>query len=151
VRVRRHYRPLNLHQRRNWRTALLAGAVDHVDVEALTRDSDQLFAEALVRFRRGEQWWPDPAFERLHTKPEQDSRYDDDPWERPIKSYVETLSRVSVEDIARQALGFEAMARVGTADQRRITGVLASLGWKSGRDYKGCFFARAGEGDGVGD
>jgi predicted P-loop ATPase len=122
-------------------------AVDHVNVEALAHDRDQLFAEAVDRYRHGEQWWPDPAFERLNIKPEQDSRYDDDPWEGPIKEYVETLSRVRVTDIARLALGFDAMARIGTADQRRIAGVLASLGWKPGRDSKGQFYARAGVGE----
>ena len=52
-----------------------------------------------------------------------------------------------VTDIARQALGFDAIARVGTADQRRIAGVLTSLGWKPDRDYKGRFYARAGVGE----
>ena len=122
-------------------------AVDHVNVVALARDRNQLFAEAVDRFRHGEHWWPDPAFERLHIKPEQDSRYDDDPWEGPINDYVETLSRVRVTDIARLALGFDAIARVGTADQRRIAGVLTSLGWKPDRDYKGRFYARAGVGE----
>jgi hypothetical protein len=50
---------------------------------------------------------------------------------------------VGVTEIACVALGFDAMARVGTADQRRIAGVLASLGWKPGRDDKGRFYSRA--------
>jgi predicted P-loop ATPase len=119
-------------------------AVDHVNIEALTRDRDQLFAEAVVRYRRGEVWWPDPSFERLHIRPVQDSRYDDDPWEGPIKDYLQTVSLVRLADIAR-ALGFDAMARVGTADQRRIAGVLTYLGWKPGRDNKGRFYTRASQ------
>jgi predicted P-loop ATPase len=119
-------------------------AVDHVNIEALTRDRDHLFAEALARFRRGERWWPDPVFERQHIKQEQDSRYEDDPWEGSIKDYVETLSSVRLMDIAIFALGFQAKARVGTADQRRIAGVLTSIGgWERGdRDNKGRFYTR---------
>ena len=41
---------------------------------------------------------------------------------RADQGYVATLSRVSVTEIARQALDFDAIARVGTADQRRIAG-----------------------------
>lgn len=115
----------------------------HVDIGALGRDRDQLFAEAVECYRRGERWWPDGAFERLYIKPEQDSRYDADLWEEAIKQYVATRSRVSVSEVARGALGFEADARVGTSDQRRITGVLTSIGWKPGRDPTGRFYEPA--------
>jgi predicted P-loop ATPase len=115
-------------------------AAGHVDIEALDRDRDQLFAEAVVCYRRGEHWWPDGAFERLYIKPEQDGRYDADLWEESIKQYVATRSRVSVLEIARGALDFDAAARVGTSDQRRITGVLTTIGWRPGRDSRGRFY-----------
>lgn len=41
-------------------------------------------------------------------------------------------NRVTVTEIARVALAFDAIARVGTRDQRRITAVLARLGWNQG-------------------
>jgi predicted P-loop ATPase len=36
-----------------------------VDVAAIERDRDQLWAEASARFNAGEQWWLDPAEEAL--------------------------------------------------------------------------------------
>ncbi|MGB9043798.1 MAG: virulence-associated E family protein, partial [Pseudolabrys sp.] len=44
--------------------------VGRISVEALTRHRDQLFAEAVVRYRKGERWWPDRDFEREQIVPE---------------------------------------------------------------------------------
>jgi Virulence-associated protein E len=61
-----------------------------------------------------------------------------------IKEYLKGQDRVTVTQIARLALGFDVIAKVGTADQRRIAAVLKALGdWKSGKDYRGNFYERA--------
>jgi predicted P-loop ATPase len=99
-----------------------------IDVERLATDRDQLFAEAVERYRAGERWWPHRAFEREHIIPEQEARYEGDAWEEPIRSYVKKRSRVKVGEVAREALGIET-AKIGTADQRRITTILQDLGW----------------------
>ena len=115
--------------------------VGWIDLKGLHRDRNQLFAEAAMRFKRGDHWWPDAAFEQRVIRPEQESRYEADPWEGPIAEYIDglnSLTRVNITQIARLALGFDTMARVGTADQRRIAAVLKALHWKpGGRDYKG--------------
>jgi predicted P-loop ATPase len=103
-----------------------------IDVDALAHDRDQLFAEAVVRFRKGVPWWPNKDFERDHIMPEQASRYEADAWEENIAAYIENKSKVTVGEVARGALQIET-PRIGTADQRRIAAALETLRWRRER------------------
>jgi predicted P-loop ATPase len=109
-----------------------------IDLESLDRDRDELFAEAVARYRKGEAWWPDKAFEREIIAPEQAARYEADAWEEAIREWLgaTTLDRVTLLQVARGALDFKT-DRLGTADQRRIAAILTNLGWKSKRDMRG--------------
>jgi hypothetical protein len=100
-----------------------------IDIAALTKDRDQLFAEALHRFRQGEQWWPDKKFEKEHIQPEQDLRFEGDAWEEPIREFLRSVSRTTILQVAKSALEFK-NDRIGTADARRIAVVLTMIGWK---------------------
>jgi predicted P-loop ATPase len=107
-----------------------------IDIDLLTSQRDQLFAEALVRYRRGEPWWPDAEFEAQHMVPEQERRYEGDAWEERIAEYITGRTRATVFKIAFEALNFET-PRIGTADQRRIMAILEHLGWRRGKRQAG--------------
>ena len=116
--------------------------VGEIDIDALRHDRNQLFAEAVQAYRAEEKWWPDDAFERKHIKPEQEARYEGDAWQEPISTYVEHLTSVRINDVARTALQIET-GRIGTADQRRIAAVLVNLGWaRGGRDNRGVVYIK---------
>jgi len=101
-----------------------------IDIEALIRDRDQLFAEAVYLFRSGADWWPDIEFEREHVKPEQEARYEGDAWEQAISDWLNTKPKVvTILAVAREALSIE-KGKLGTADQRRISAALERLGWR---------------------
>ena len=102
-----------------------------INTDALARDRDQLFAEAVALYRRREAWWPDQAFEIAHIKPQQDARYEADAWEQNIGQYLAGKERVTVSDVAKDALLIET-SRLGTGEQRRIAAALEQLGWKRG-------------------
>ena len=100
---------------------------DEIDVAAIANDRDQLFAEAVDRYRKGEHWWPDNDFERKHIMPEQESALRVGRLGRKHPSYIGIKDRVTVGQVAREALDIKTP---GTADQRRIAAALEQLGWK---------------------
>ena len=100
-------------------------------MDVLRRDRDQLFAEAVYRYQTGHKWWPDKDFERQWIMPEQAARYEADAWEENISQYLEGVSRVTIGQVAREALGFDTN-RIGTAEQRRIAAALEQVGWQRG-------------------
>jgi predicted P-loop ATPase len=103
-----------------------------IDIGALKHDRDQLFAEAMIAYRNGDEWWPDRDFEAEYIKPEQEARFEADAWEQAVGAYLIGKQRVTVLELAREALYID-LPKVGTADQRRITAVLEALGWKPGK------------------
>jgi predicted P-loop ATPase len=115
--------------RRFW--PIIAGKID---IDALKRDRDQLFAEAVARYHDNATWWPDKDFERSYIMPEQAARYEVDAWEEKIAEYLNlrTNSRVTVGQVAQEALGFET-PRIGRADQNRIMAAMERLGWRRER------------------
>jgi hypothetical protein len=120
---------------------------DRIEIEHLKRDRDQLFAEAVWRFKNGEAWWPTAQFERENIAAEQEARFEADAWEQPIQRYLDTLltKRVTVLDVAVGALGYELerptanayqppergtpINRLSKGDQMRIASVLTHLKW----------------------
>jgi predicted P-loop ATPase len=111
-----------------------------IDVEGLAEDRDQLFAEAVHFFREGVRWWPDKDFEREHIEPQQAARYEGDAWEEQVADYLNCKSRVTVGEVAKQALFF-AESRIGTADQRRIAAIMTTAGWHAA-EHRGTGGAR---------
>jgi predicted P-loop ATPase len=110
-----------------------------IDIPSLADDRDQLFAEAVARYRSGEQWWPDKAFEAQWIAPEQEQRYEGDPWDEPIAEWLKFVlkDKVTIPEVARGALQFDAMHKVQSGDARRIAASLKRLEWSKGKREPG--------------
>jgi predicted P-loop ATPase len=122
-----------------------------IKLDALRRDRDQLFAEAVNLYRRGFHWWPDAEFEREHIVPEQEARFEPDAWEQPIARYLAMLNekKTTILEIATGALDYEIeravskdeirgtpINRLTPNDQRRIIAILAHLEWQPKRNNR---------------
>ena len=109
--------------------------VGQIDLDLLRQDRDQLFAEAVHRFNRGEPWYPDREFEDQHIRPQQEARFQVDEWAPLVLNYAELLATVSIKEIAIDVLGIQPSQLLGTVT-KRIADILRANGWKDYSDGK---------------
>nr|WP_255720622.1 virulence-associated E family protein [Acuticoccus kalidii] len=111
--------------------------VGAIDTDALSRDRDQLFAEAVHLYRSGVRWWPDAAFEAEHIRSEQEARFEADAWEESIRAWLDDKDLITIKQVAIGALGMST-AGIGRADQNRIIACMTRLGWsRRNKDSRG--------------
>lgn len=106
-----------------------------IDLEALRRDRDQLWAEAAQREAQGESivlpqnLWAEAAAE-------QDERLEDDPWLEPLaavrgQAFGDEV-RVFTSHLLGEVLGIE-VERQHNNHAKRLAGLMKSLGWEHGK------------------
>lgn len=113
--------------RRYW--AVRVGAID---LPALERDRDQLWAEALYHHRQGEPHWLQLDEIRGQIE-EQAQRRVRDPWEARILDWCdEQIQPVTIDRILDHCINIDPAKRT-LADSRRIGAILRANGWEIGR------------------
>jgi putative DNA primase/helicase len=114
-----------------------------INIDWIRSNRDQLFAEAVARFRRGESWSDIPL---LDARSEQEARRNVDEWESVIRRYVAEsphtdpggavtwyprdapLRETSVGDVLREALQIPE-GKWNRADQMRVASALRLAGF----------------------
>jgi len=99
-----------------------------VNLDKVRENKDQLFAEAVHRYKAGEDWHKTPE---KSTKEEQEARRQVDAWESVVEDYLlrpGAPESVTVTDIAVNCLKIE-VSKLDMRIQRRIGVVLSTLGW----------------------
>lgn len=99
-----------------------------IDIDKLAAGCDQMWAEAVQRFRAGEEWWLDtnlPANEDLAR--EQESRRNIDPWEPIVVDYLSKRLHCTMDDILHHLN--VPMARRGQIESNRVQRILSMMGW----------------------
>jgi predicted P-loop ATPase len=108
--------------------------VGEINLKALRKDRDQLFAEAMHRYQAGESWWPSQKFEKTHMQSEQEARLEEDLWEEPIRRFLKHRegNTPTLYDIVRDALPLET-ANLRGHEGKRLSAIMRKLGWESYR------------------
>ncbi len=117
-------------------------AVKSIDIEGLRQARDQLFAEAVHRFQAGEPYWPTADFEREHIAGEQEARREIDAWSESIERFTECRTRVTVQEIATELLHI-AIKEISPKEARRITAILAQIGFEANRTSRQRYWTRS--------
>lgn len=100
-----------------------------IKIEDLARDRDQLWAEARERFLGGERWWLDTRELTELAEEEQADRREEDPWQEPIQSWLESKSEVSISQILEVCIGKQTV-HWAQPDKNRVARCLQALGWR---------------------
>jgi putative DNA primase/helicase len=122
--------------------------VGQVDAQALIRDRDQLFAEALHRYRAGEKWWPEGKLQWDELGEEQGARMVEEPWEPVIVKWLETRGTeppLSTTEILTHALDLKPRD-IEIRDAMRVGKTMKKLGYeryqKRDGEERGAWFYR---------
>jgi putative DNA primase/helicase len=131
--------------------------VTRASLDALARDRDQLWAEAVHRSRARELWWlldDDPLAQAIAQ--EQDIRRTTDPWESILARYCATHREVTIGDLLAGPLD-KPKGQWTDGDQKRIARILTAWRWqrrqrRSGGHREWYYHPPTGDtGDGTGD
>jgi putative DNA primase/helicase len=107
-----------------------------IDRDAIERDRDQLWAEAIVRFNADAKWWLEtPALEALAAR-EQRARFKTDSWQESIAQWLGEREETSVAEVLEHVLGLSPKERNRSAEMR-VVDVLTNLGFTKYRPQKG--------------
>jgi putative DNA primase/helicase len=99
-----------------------------IDLAALARDRDQLWAEAVVRYGRGEPWHLTKATEYELAAQAQEQRADVDPWEERVGDLVSLQSEVRLSELMRRLE--VPVSLQGQREKNRIARILQRFGYR---------------------
>jgi predicted P-loop ATPase len=107
-----------------------------IDLDGLRKVRDQLWAEAVYRYKAGAPWWLEtPQLEAL-AEAEQALRYITDPWAEIIRKWFVARRDASISEVLQQALGYSHKEWTKAAE-RRVGAILTSMGFAVHRPRKG--------------
>jgi predicted P-loop ATPase len=101
---------------------------ESTDVDAIITVRDQLWAEAVVRYRNGEKWHYGKEDQELFVEitKQQESRYEGDSWEIRIEEFARSHNDFSIADVAHSLL--IDLKDIDKRVEMRISKVLDHLG-----------------------
>jgi hypothetical protein len=118
--------------RRYWPVECQPAVGRMVDLQSLSRDRDQLWAEALHRYLSGELWWLTDEGIIDEAMAEQAARYEAHVWRDKIEAWLDDKESVSVAQVLADCLNKPA-DRWEQRDQNNVADCLRSLGWRKRR------------------
>lgn len=152
-----HYRPSYGRRSQDFhRQCVFAGTVNHyvylqdetggrrfwpvrcgtIDIDALARDRDQIWAEAYARYKAGYPWYLETIDLARQATREQSHRYQQDPWTDRVMEWARVRPDISVLEVLTDCLKID-VGRLAPADGQRVGRILVAAGWERFRKRYG--------------
>jgi predicted P-loop ATPase len=103
-----------------------------IRVDDLSRDRDQLWAEAKYRYDHGEKWWLGTPELEQEAAAEQEERYSSDPWESLVEPWLLNQTEVTTADCLFGPIN-KNKDQWTRLDEMRVAAILGRLGWRAAR------------------
>jgi putative DNA primase/helicase len=110
-----------------------------IDLDALRTDRDQLWAEAVSRYRAGEKWWLDDIATIAAAADEQEARYSADSWEQNITRWLSNnpnIEKITISEILTSVFEIPPSEH-DRGKQTRVGSVLRRLRWSRPKQTRG--------------
>lgn len=102
--------------------------VGKIDIEALRRDRDQLWAEAVAAFRAGERWWLDKEVEQIAGEVQAERRQPD-PWDETVLDWLDRQpGDITVSEVLFRCLNIPS-EKQDQGKLNRVASILRHAGW----------------------
>ena len=113
--------------------------VGSIDLDAVKRDRDQLWAEAVHRYRAGEQWWLTPEVAQLAAA-EIAAKRPTSAWGEAVEAFLAGRRDATMGEIFAGAIyppsdGRRGVGHIKRDDEDRLAKILRGMGWDRG--YRG--------------
>lgn len=101
-----------------------------INLEALSRDRDQIWAEACTAYNDGESWWLSGNEVELASE-QQRQRFENDVWQAPIEAYLDKCKKpmVTMLDIIEECLNLPRNQQ-NPVTGRRVSQIMSQTGWE---------------------
>jgi len=99
-----------------------------IDLDWLRDNRDQLFAEAVARFKAGEDWWSVPA---AAAEEETDRRRPEHPWADVLREYMDTGRTYSTKTLLKDALELDVKDHSPRLCSQ-VAAIIKAQGWIQG-------------------
>ncbi|MFL6113740.1 MAG: VapE domain-containing protein, partial [Catenulispora sp.] len=108
--------------------------VGKIDVDAIKRDRDQLWAEAVHAYQAGEKWHLGQAEENIAAG-EQEKRRQVDPWEDHVRTWLKGKTECTVNEVLSEAVQVP-RERQNRVAQMNAARALKAAGWERFQHYE---------------
>lgn len=106
-----------------------------IDVERVRAVREQLWAEAVARFKAGENWWLEGDEEKEQAV-QADERFSEDSWQQNVEHFLAPLTRATLAEIMQNGIGLP-KDRCERKAEVRVGRIMTRMGWKRVRPREG--------------